>query len=88
MWTDAEEKAFARLMELGFERMPAIRLFRRCQSNLKKALAFAEREAPTKARHKAASEAAKEKARLRREIATRTVSASGNDIVVGIETVT
>jgi hypothetical protein len=88
MWADAEERAFARLMQLGLERMPAIRLFRRCQSNLEKALAIAEHEAPTKARHKAAGEAAKEKARLRREIATRAVSVSGRGIVVGIETVT
>jgi hypothetical protein len=49
-WTPNEESAFGQLMQVGhLERMPAIRLYRRCRCDLKKALAIATMEASTKA---------------------------------------
>ena len=42
-WTDEEEVAFAQIMEAGgLERLPAIRLYRRLGSDLKRALKYAE----------------------------------------------
>jgi hypothetical protein len=47
-WSELEEKDFAELMEVGhFERLPAIRLYRRCWGSLTKALAIAQANAPT-----------------------------------------
>lgn len=47
-WTPEEEAAFARLMEVGrLERVPAIRLYRRCGGNLDRALRIAEAGRPT-----------------------------------------
>jgi hypothetical protein len=41
-WTDAEEDAFAKIMVAsGLERIPAIQLFRRCGSDMDKALEVA-----------------------------------------------
>lgn len=49
-WTPNEESAFGQLMHVGhLERMPAIRLYRRCRCDLKKALAIAVEEAPARA---------------------------------------
>lgn len=56
-WTPEEESAFQKLMAAGhLERMPAIRLFRRCRCDLKKALALARTDAPAIARNKARAE--------------------------------
>ena len=47
-WTPEEEAAFARLMKVGpLERLPAIRLYRRCRGNLDRALRIAEAGRPT-----------------------------------------
>jgi hypothetical protein len=47
-WTEQEEQTFADLMKAGrLERLPAIRLYRRCNDNLGRALAIATAEAPT-----------------------------------------
>lgn len=41
-WTAAEESAFRQIMTVSdLERLPAIRLYRRCKSNLAKALQIA-----------------------------------------------
>jgi hypothetical protein len=49
-WTEQEERAFADLMKAGrLERLPAIRLYRRCKDDLTRALAVAVAEAPTDA---------------------------------------
>ena len=41
-WTEVEEKAFKSIMEAGsLERMPAIRLYRRCLCDIDKALRIA-----------------------------------------------
>lgn len=43
-WTSAEERAFGRIMRAGLlERLPAIRLYRRCESSELKALNIARR---------------------------------------------
>ena len=64
-WTPAEEVAFSQLIQAGrMKRMEAIRLYRRCKANLKRALAIAIVDAPTPA--EAARRAAfGESARLR-----------------------
>jgi hypothetical protein len=47
-WTQAEEDAFSQLMQGGrMKRMGAIRLYRRCKDNLKRALSIAAADAPT-----------------------------------------
>jgi hypothetical protein len=70
-WTDAEEKAFSQLMAAGrLERLPAIRLFRRCKSRLEKAMPIATAEAPNEAeiiRRKALGDAARLRAQNRRQ---------------------
>ena len=44
-WSDEEEAAFAQLMEAGgMERLPAIRLYRRMDCNLEKALRHAKEQ--------------------------------------------
>jgi hypothetical protein len=49
-WTEQEEQAFADIMAAGrLERLPAIRLFRRCKDNLTRALVIATAEAPSDA---------------------------------------
>ena len=49
-WGEVEERDFAKVMEVGkLERMPAIRLYRRCRGNLDRALAIAAADAPTDA---------------------------------------
>ena len=40
-WSNAEEAAFAQLMQLGLTRIAAIQLFKRCGRNLVKALKVA-----------------------------------------------
>ena len=50
-WTDEEETAFAEIMAAGqIERLPAIRLYRRCRSNLNRALEYARETAGLKAK--------------------------------------
>jgi hypothetical protein len=72
-WTQDEEAAFAQLMRVGhFDRMSAIRLYRRSGSDLGKALAIAKAEAPTEgelARRKAAGERLKARAAERSKLA-------------------
>jgi|HubBroStandDraft_6_1064221.scaffolds.fasta_scaffold00211_21 hypothetical protein len=47
-WTPAEEGAFSQLMQAGrMKRMEAVRLYRRCKDNLKRALCIAAANAPT-----------------------------------------
>ncbi len=47
-WSEVEERDFAKVMEAGkLERMPAIRLYRRCRGNLDLALAIATASAPS-----------------------------------------
>ena len=47
-WTPAEEDAFSQLMQVGrMKRMEAVRLYRRCKDNLKRALSIATANAPT-----------------------------------------
>jgi hypothetical protein len=47
-WTPAEERAFSQLIQVGrLKRMEAIRLYRRCKDNLKRALSIAAANAPT-----------------------------------------
>ena len=53
MWTDEEEQAFAELMAAGLERLAAIRLYRRMEGDLKKAMKHAK---ATQARKEVASE--------------------------------
>ena len=97
-WTEVDERAFAQLMRVAhLERMPAIRLYRRCSSHLEKALAIAMREAPTDneiVRRKACAEACRQRAlRLRQQLtsergsksAARAVSVIANAIVGGTE---
>jgi hypothetical protein len=49
-WNQQDETAFAELMRVGrLERLPAIRLYRRCGDNLARALGVASAEAPTDA---------------------------------------
>jgi hypothetical protein len=70
-WTPAEEDAFSRLMEIGrMKRMEAVRLYRRCKDNLKRALSIAAANAPTAeevARRAAFGESARLRAANRRE---------------------
>jgi hypothetical protein len=66
-WTPEEEASFQQLMAAGhLERLPVIRLYRRCRCNLTKALAIAKMNAPEIARNKAAGEA-----RIRRDAEKR-----------------
>ena len=47
-WTPQEEHAFSQLMKAGqMKRMEAVRLYRRCKDNLKRALSIAAANAPT-----------------------------------------
>ena len=47
-WTPVEEDAFSQLMQAGrMKRVEAIRLYRRCKDNLKRALGIAAANAPT-----------------------------------------
>lgn len=47
-WTPKEEDAFSQLMQVGrLKRMEAVRLYRRCKDNLKRALSIAAANAPT-----------------------------------------
>lgn len=49
-WTNAEEKAFAQIMATGeLDRLSAIRLYRRMQGNLAKALRYASESREMKA---------------------------------------
>ena len=78
-WTEVDERAFAQLMQVAhLQRMPAIRLYRRCRSNFDKALAVATAEArPDKeiARRKACAEACRRRAvRLRQQIVPGTAA--------------
>jgi hypothetical protein len=70
-WTPAEEDAFAQLMEVGrMKRMEAVRLYRRCNENLKRALRIAAASAPTVeevTRRAAFGESARLRAAKRRE---------------------
>jgi hypothetical protein len=70
MWTPDEEQAFARLMQAGrIERLPAIRLYRRCNGDLTRALAVAVADAPTDteiARRKAFGDAVRLRAATQR----------------------
>jgi hypothetical protein len=71
-WTEVDEWAFAQLMHVAhLERMPAIRLYRRCRSNFDKALAVATAEAPADkeiARRRACAESCRQRAlRLRQQ---------------------
>ena len=48
-WTEQEERAFAEIMAAGkIERLPAIRLYRRCRGDLRKALKYARKQAPNR----------------------------------------
>lgn len=40
-WTDQEEAVFAQIMACWLERLPAIRLYRRCGTDLGKAVRYA-----------------------------------------------
>jgi hypothetical protein len=74
-WTATEEQAFSRLMEAGrMERMKAIRLYRRCKGNLKRALAIAAANTPT-AEEATRRAALGERARLRAAETRQAVSA-------------
>lgn len=47
-WNDFEESAFAAIMNAGLlERLPAIRLYRRCKSDLARALVLAAQGRPS-----------------------------------------
>ena len=47
-WTPVEEDAFSQLMQARrMKRMEAVRLFRRCKNNLKRALSIAAANAPS-----------------------------------------
>jgi hypothetical protein len=47
-WAPAEEDAFSQLMQAGrMKRMEAVRLYRRCKDNLKRALSIAAADDPT-----------------------------------------
>jgi hypothetical protein len=73
-WTPAEEQAFSELMQAGrIKRMEAIRLYRRCGSNLTRALTIATAGAPTAeevARRATLGETARFRAAARRQAAT------------------
>lgn len=76
MWSPAEERDFSQLMTAGhLDRLPAIRLYRRCRADLKRALPIATGEAPTPeqiARWKSLGDAARERsANSRRSAATQ-----------------
>jgi hypothetical protein len=70
-WSELEERDFAKVMEAGkLERMPAIRLYRRCRGNLDRALVIATANAPSEteiARHRAVGNAARMRHAQRRE---------------------
>jgi hypothetical protein len=70
-WTPAEEQAFSQLLHAGrMKRMEAIRLYRRCKDNLKRALSIAAATAPTAeevTRRAALGESARLRAAKRRE---------------------
>jgi hypothetical protein len=70
-WTPVEEDAFSQLMQAGrLKRLEAIRLYRRCKDNLKRALSIATANAPTAeqvTRRAAFGESARLKAAERRQ---------------------
>lgn len=84
-WTDAEEAAFAQIMAAGrLERLPAIRLYRRCRCALNRALQIASESSELKGKRNVSGRHAQrlkgQFVRLNRHEANRLASSEENHV--------